>query len=107
MPHIKDSVQERLFNWYHHALNAFCRTTGSGDKVEEAFADNLRAYLHGEDNDTDLLDEAKIYHEALLKQMEEGRNRLLEMSSCRPEVCQQSSGRTEISCLLQMSSVRP
>ena len=85
VPYIKQSVQERLFNWYHHALNAFCRTTGSGDKVEEAFGDSLHAYLHGQDDDTDLLSEARIYHEALLKQMEEGRNRLLEMSSCRPE----------------------
>ncbi len=85
VPYIKQSVQERLFNWYHHALNAFCRTTGAGDKVEEAFGDSLHAYLHGQDDDTDLLKEAHIYHEALLKQMEEGRNRLLEMSSCRPE----------------------
>jgi ATP-dependent helicase HepA len=85
VPFIKESVQERLFNWYHHALNAFCRTTGSGGKVEEAFGDSLHAYLHGEDDDTDLLKEAHIYHEAILKKMESGRNRLLEMSSCRPE----------------------
>lgn len=88
VPFIEESVQERLFHWYHHALNAFCRTTGSGDKVEEAFGDSLRAYLYGQDNDKDLLNEARIYHEALLKQMEEGRNRLLEMSSCRPEQAQ-------------------
>ena len=85
VPYIKESVQQRLFHWYHDALNAFCRTTGSGDKVEEAFGDSLHAYLHGQDDDADLLQEANLYHEALLKQMEEGRNRLLEMSSCRPE----------------------
>ena len=85
VPYIKDSVQQRLFHWYHDALNAFCRTTGAGEKVEEAFGDSLHAYLHGQDDDTNLLEEAKLYHEALLKQMEEGRNRLLEMSSCRPE----------------------
>jgi len=89
VPYLKDSVQERLFNWYHHALNAFCRTTGSGDKVEEAFRDSLHAYLHGQDDDSDLLQEARVYHEALLKQMDEGRNRLLEMSSCRPEQARQ------------------
>ncbi|MGO3344970.1 MAG: RNA polymerase-associated protein RapA [Marinomonas sp.] len=85
VPHLSNSVQERLFHWYHDALNAFCRTTGSGDKVEEAFGDSLYSYLHGQDDDTNLLEEANAYHEALLKQMEEGRNRLLEMSSCRPE----------------------
>lgn len=85
VPYILNSVQERLFHWYHDALNAFCRTTGSGDKVAEAFRESLHAYLHGQDDDSNLLEEAKLYHEALLKQMEEGRNRLLEMSSCRPE----------------------
>ncbi|WP_133010956.1 RNA polymerase-associated protein RapA [Marinomonas flavescens] len=85
VPYLSNSVQERLFHWYHDALNAFCRTTGSGDKVEEAFRDSLYAYLHGQDDDTNLLEEANVYHTALLKQMEEGRNRLLEMSSCRPE----------------------
>ncbi|MFI8620237.1 RNA polymerase-associated protein RapA [Marinomonas sp. NPDC078689] len=85
VPYLANSVQERLFHWYHDALNAFCRTTGAGDKVEEAFRDSLYAYLHGQDDDATLLEEANVYHEALLKQMEEGRNRLLEMSSCRPE----------------------
>ncbi|AEF54224.1 RNA polymerase-associated protein RapA [Marinomonas posidonica] len=89
VPYLKDSVQERLYNWYHRALNAFCRTTGSGDKVEDAFRESLHAYLHGQDDDLDLLKEANVYHEALLKQMEEGRNRLLEMSSCRPDQARQ------------------
>ncbi|WP_353669027.1 RNA polymerase-associated protein RapA [Marinomonas sp. THO17] len=89
VPYLKDSVQERLFHWYHQALNAFCRTTGSGDKVAEAFRESLHAYLHGQDDDRDLLQEAHVYHEALLKQMDEGRNRLLEMSSCRPEQARQ------------------
>ncbi|SBS31396.1 RNA polymerase-associated protein RapA [Marinomonas spartinae] len=85
VPYLSNSVQERLFHWFHNALNAFCRTTSAGDKVEEAFRETLHAYLRGEDDDLSLLDEAKVYHEALLQQMEEGRNRLLEMSSCRPE----------------------
>lgn len=86
VPYIEGSVQERLYQWYHLALNAFNRTTGSGDKVNAAFKEPLHAFLFGNDDDQSLLDEARVYHEALLKQMEEGRNRLLEMSSCRPNV---------------------
>ncbi len=84
VPYLENSVQERLCHWYHKALNAFNRTTGVGDKVNASFKDPLQAYLLGNDDDEALLDEAKVYHEALLKQMEEGRNRLLEMTSCRP-----------------------
>ncbi|WP_417552177.1 RNA polymerase-associated protein RapA [Marinomonas fungiae] len=86
VPYLEGSVQERLYQWYHNALNAFNRTTGSGDKVNNAFREQLQAFLFGNDDDKALLEEAYIYHEALLKQMEEGRNRLLEMSSCRPTV---------------------
>ncbi|GAB3484438.1 RNA polymerase-associated protein RapA [Marinomonas epiphytica] len=89
VPYLQGSVQQRLFHWYHDGLNAFCRTTGAGDKVEEAFRESLHAYLHGQDDDQTLLEEANLYHEALLKQMDEGRNRLLEMSSCRPDKAQQ------------------
>ncbi|MFD1384799.1 RNA polymerase-associated protein RapA [Rhodanobacter aciditrophus] len=84
VPYLENSVQERLCHWYHKALNAFNRTTGVGDKVNASFKEPLQAYLLGNDDDEALLDEAKVYHEALLKQMEEGRNRLLEMTSCRP-----------------------
>lgn len=88
VPYLEGSVQERLYKWYHLALNAFNRTTGSGDKVKSAFQEPLQAFLYGSDEDEALLEEAHIYHEALLKQMEEGRNRLLELSSCRPNVAQ-------------------
>ena len=88
VPYLEGSVQQRLYQWYHLALNAFNRTTGSGDKVKSAFKEQLQAFLYGNDEDDALLEEAHIYHEALLKQMEEGRNRLLELSSCRPAVAQ-------------------
>ena len=88
VPYLEGSVQERLYQWYHNALNAFNRTTGSGDKVNSAFKEPLQSFLFGSDDDQALIEEARIYHEALLKQMEEGRNRLLEMSSCRPTVAQ-------------------
>ncbi|MCZ2720539.1 RNA polymerase-associated protein RapA [Marinomonas sp. 15G1-11] len=85
VPYLIGSMQERLFNWYNRGLNAFCRTTSNGDQVNHAFAEQLKSYLLGHDDDETLLDEAHTYHEALLKRMEEGRNRLLEMTSCRPE----------------------
>ncbi|ADZ92240.1 RNA polymerase-associated protein RapA [Marinomonas mediterranea] len=85
IPYIKNSVQERLFQWYHHALNAFERTTSAGDKVNMAFKEPLHAFITGQDDDKSLLLEANAFHDNLLKQMDEGRNRLLEMSSCRPD----------------------
>jgi len=85
IPYIEGSMQERLFQWYHLALNAFCQTTPCGDKVNHTFKEGLHSFLHSNDDDDTLLAEAKAYHQALLTQLEEGRNRLLELTSCRPE----------------------
>ena len=88
VPYLLGSVQERLYKWYDLALNAFTRTTGCGDKVNATFKESLQSFLSGSDDEDTLLEEAKLYHEALLKQLEEGRNRLLEMTSCRKDVAQ-------------------
>lgn len=85
VPYIEGTVQEKLFQWYHLALNAFCHTTPCGDKVNHTFKDSLHSFLQGNDEDDTLIEEAKAYHQALLQQLEQGRNRLLEMTSCRPE----------------------
>ncbi|OUR75189.1 RNA polymerase-binding ATPase [Marinomonas sp. 42_23_T18] len=85
VPYIEGTVQQRLFQWYHLALNAFCHTTPCGDKVNHTFKDSLNSFLQGNDDDDTLIEEAKAYHQALLQQLDQGRNRLLEMSSCRPE----------------------
>jgi len=85
VPYIEGTVQERLYQWYHLALNAFCHTTPCGDKVNHTFKDNLASFLQGNDDDDTLISEAKAYHQALLLQLDQGRNRLLEMTSCRPE----------------------
>lgn len=89
VPFLINSMQEKLFLWYHKGLNAFERTTSNGNQVNQVFAEQLNSYLHGHDDDDTLLEEAHLYHEALLVQMEEGRNRLLEMTSCRPDVAKQ------------------
>ena len=85
VPYIEGTVQERLYQWYHLALNAFCHTTPCGDKVNHTFKDSLASFLQGNDDDDTLIAEAKAYHQALLIQLDQGRNRLLEMTSCRPE----------------------
>ena len=85
VPFIEGTVQARLFQWYHQALNAFCHTTPCGDKVNNTFKESLNSFLQGNDDDITLIEEAKAYHKALLIQLEQGRNRLLEMTSCRPE----------------------
>jgi len=63
-------------NWYHHALNAFCRTTALAIKSKKPLVIAYTPTYTAKTTNTDLLKEAHIYHEALLKQMEEGRNRL-------------------------------
>lgn len=89
VPYIKGTVQERLYQWYHQALNAFCHTTPCGDKVNHTFKESLNSFLQGNDDDDTLISEAKAYHKALLQQLDQGRNRLLEMTSCRPERAQE------------------
>ncbi|MFV3330297.1 RNA polymerase-associated protein RapA [Pseudomonas sp. NY15437] len=83
VPHLENSPQERLFQWYHQALNAFLNTCPTGNALQHRFGPRLVELLDGGDEDAfdALLAEGKAAREALEAEMHNGRDRLLELNS--------------------------
>ncbi len=83
LPYLENSAQERLFQWYHQALNAFLNTCPTGSALQHRFGPRLLALLEGGDDDEwqALLDEARTERERLEGELHSGRDRLLELNS--------------------------
>lgn len=89
VPYFTGSAQERLFRWYHEALNAFESISPTARALLEAFRDRLLAGLvRGGADFESLLAEAKQRRLALAVELEKGRDRLIELNSCRKEEAQ-------------------
>ncbi len=47
VPHLENSAQQRLFQWYHQALNAFLNTCPTGNALQHEFGPRLLPLLDG------------------------------------------------------------
>ncbi|HHH7389356.1 TPA: helicase-related protein, partial [Escherichia coli] len=67
VPYLETSPQERLFKWYHEALNAFLATCPTGNALQHQFGPRLLPLLEDGDDDTfqGLIDEARAERERL------------------------------------------
>jgi len=85
-PFYVGSAQEKLIDWYHQGLNAFEKTCAIGQSVYVQYAEILLPALVGNDEATfaKLLQETKNYAADLVAQLQKGRDRLLELNSCKP-----------------------
>jgi len=83
VPYLQDSPQERLFQWYHQALNAFLATCPTGNALQQQFGGELLALLEGGHNAAwqALLEQASQERLRLSEELQQGRDRLLEMAS--------------------------
>ncbi len=83
VPYLETSPQERLFQWYHHALNAFLATCPTGNALQHQFGSRLLPLLEGGDDSEwqALLDEARAERLRLEGELHAGRDRLLELNS--------------------------
>lgn len=83
VPYLETSPQERLFKWYHEALNAFLATCPTGNALQHQFGPRLLPLLEDGDDDTfqSLIDEARAERERLEAELHAGRDRLLELNS--------------------------
>lgn len=87
VPYLQNTAQEVIFRWYHQGLNLFERSCSAGFAIYEKFASELEQQLKSTDEHLDALVEATAdYTGTILQQMQEGRDRLLELNSCKPEV---------------------
>lgn len=83
VPYLQNGPQERLFQWYHLALDAFVNTCPTGNTLHHRFGPTLLTLLddHQEAPWQQLLEEAKATRLALEEELHDGRDRLLELNS--------------------------
>lgn len=87
VPYFTGSPQEKLFDWYHQGLNAFEAVCHVGAAVYDQQYEQIQAALSGAvDSWADIVAQANEKTLALKAVLESGRNRLLELNSCREDV---------------------
>lgn len=91
VPWLEKSAQAVLLRWYHEGLDAFEHTCPTGRAIYDTAHSQLIEYLAAPEN-SEGLDEfihaCRKQHEALKAQLEQGRDRLLELNSNGGEAAQ-------------------
>ncbi|HHT0594164.1 TPA: RNA polymerase-associated protein RapA [Legionella anisa] len=86
VPYLLETVQEKLFRWYHEGINLFTRSCSIGFTLYEEFENELLPILDAVDTKKGELDklilETRIRAEQINQALHEGRDRLLELNSC-------------------------
>ncbi len=92
VPYVQGTAQERLYQWYHNALNMFNQISPTAQSVQEQYIQTLKPLLEGADTTDnrailqDVIASALQTRLGLEAQLQAGRDRLLEYNSCRPRV---------------------
>jgi len=92
LPYLKDSPQEALVRWYHEGLNAFEENIESGSQIAHLFKQRLLDVTLNSSASADqeslnsLIGESAAYRKELRQKLAQGRDKLLEMNSFRPEL---------------------
>ena len=92
VPYIEGSAQEIMYHWYHNGLNAFEQTCPVGHSVFVTVQDTLIDSIHHFDEGIEdlgaLVSTTKQLRNQLNDELNRGRDRLLEINSCRSEEAQ-------------------
>ncbi len=87
VPYLDNTAQATLFKWYEQGLNLFVESCAAAYAIYEHF--ELELTMAFKQNNTDisaLLDNTCRYTKAMKKTMQAGRNRLIELNSCRTDI---------------------
>ena len=93
VPYFEASPQQSLFNWYHQGLSAFTDTCPAGAIVFAEKRAELERLMMTDgatalDEGHALIESTRQRHAQLNAQLQQGRDRLLEYNSCRPQQAQ-------------------
>ncbi|MBD3639629.1 MAG: RNA polymerase-associated protein RapA [Marinobacter sp.] len=96
IPYLKGTSQEVQYRWFHEGLNAFAESCSVGVAVQEAMQARWQQAIDGDIGVLDELIEASAGETARLKTMlQNGRDALIELNSCRRDVAEELIGRIE------------
>lgn len=88
VPYYVNSVQEKLLRWYDESLNAIRQVCSIGQTIYKIYAKELHACLLNQKDASsfeELLAQARNKVLEMQHELQEGRDRLLELNSCNPE----------------------
>ncbi len=92
IPFLENSAQAVMASWYQQGLNAFAHTCPAAQGLFSTLQPLLIEALHQvdhPDNDlSDLIATTQKQHQQLNKALQQGRDQLLEINSCRPKIAQ-------------------
>lgn len=80
---------EALARWYHEGLDAFEKPLEGGREILNLFGSRLLEVLEGGEGLETLVKETHEAHAGIVKDLEQGEDRLLQMISCRIEPARQ------------------
>ncbi|MFT4520483.1 MAG: ATP-dependent helicase HepA [Halioglobus sp.] len=87
VPFLQHTAQETLLDWYDQGLNLFCDSCSAGYMIFEEFQVRLLEQLDKRTDDfAKLLSDSVDFTAATRQELREGRDRLLERNSCKPEI---------------------
>ncbi len=90
VPYLQNSRQEGLFHWYHRALDAFTHSCAAGYAIFEQCQSELDQYLQNRNfssEDSQLfISRVRAQRDAAMSALQAGRDPLLELNSCRPDM---------------------
>lgn len=92
VPYLENTAQAILIRWFHEGLDAFEHTCPTGRPVYDNVQEQLLAYLAEpamQEGFAEFIEQCRQQHEALKSQLEQGRDRLLELHSNGGEAAQQ------------------
>ena len=87
VPHYAAGAQEKLLRWYNEGLNAFQNVCSIGQSIYQIFSQRLhQCMLNQQDNESfeSLLEDTSNKAQEMLQNLQQGRDRLLELNSCNP-----------------------
>jgi ATP-dependent helicase HepA len=86
VPYIEGSAQETLMRWYDEGIDLFRSSCSAGDMILARFAEELKQQLQARtDSFNKLLLDTAAFTAQTRQELSEGRDRLLERSSCNAE----------------------
>jgi ATP-dependent helicase HepA len=87
VPYLEGTAQETLLDWYDRGINLFTDSCSAGYMIFEAFRDQLLPQLaQRTEAFEELLAATAGFTAQTRRELREGRDRLLERNSCKPEV---------------------
>ncbi|MGB1141717.1 MAG: helicase-related protein, partial [Halioglobus sp.] len=87
VPFLEGTAQQTLLEWYDRGVDLFRESCSAGHMIYSNFSDRLHAQLEQRTADFEsLVTDTAAFTVATRRELREGRDRLLERNSCKPEI---------------------